>query len=303
MRVRKKRVLVTVTRDALGRQPPGWLSAWAAEIESHGCLAPGDGLKLAERIAESLPLNPDAAFHLLHASDRQVDIGLETRLQVVSPILREGAAPGAGIPRPFATSENGTNLTLTLTANLIGYETAWYAVEPKADQIGFAIAPLYAERNIQGETERRQQPATNYLQFPAEAAFYRVFYKADQTKFTALIIAARTRVQLEQLTKTLDTGTASCKKVSSELCVAIPKGVAINPFLAVTVNGSEVMVTWESTVRGAIRQAGEQEPEEVLPHLAVYKLYRGRPVVVEFDRSSPAILDLLLSGGEIISWR
>src|ERR1700674_2390160 len=40
IQVRKKRVLVTVTRDTLLKQPPGWLSAWTSEIEAQGCLAP-----------------------------------------------------------------------------------------------------------------------------------------------------------------------------------------------------------------------------------------------------------------------
>jgi hypothetical protein len=35
----------------------------------------------------------------------------------------------------------------------------------------------------------------------------------------------------------------------------------------------------------------------------VNKLYRGRPVAVKFDRASPAILDLVLTGGEVVWWR
>ena len=97
---RKGRVRVTVTRDRLLKQPPGWLSAWTAQAESQGCIAAGEGLKLAARIAESLPLDPRAAWRLLHADDRQtgyVDLGPETRLQVVSPILREGTPADAPI--------------------------------------------------------------------------------------------------------------------------------------------------------------------------------------------------------------
>src|ERR1039457_5844476 len=97
---RHGRVRVTVTRDPLLRQPPGWLSTWTAQAESQGCITAGEGLKLAARIVESLPLDPRAAWRLLHADDRQtgyVDLGPETRLQVVSPILSEGAPPDAPI--------------------------------------------------------------------------------------------------------------------------------------------------------------------------------------------------------------
>jgi hypothetical protein len=246
--VRKKRVVVTVNRNMLVRQPPGWLSAWTAGLEEQGCVAPGGGLRLADWIAESLPLTPDAAFHLLHPSPGQtgqVDLGPQTRLQLVSPILREGASPDAPLLETVETTGSGytLNVTARATGNAIGYETAWYAVRAKTCGVGFMIAPLDAERNIQGKTEHRSQPAANYLQFPPDAAFYRLFYKTDQTEFTALVVGARTRPELEQ------------------------------------------------------------DGEMLLPRLAVSRLYHGRPAPVKFDRSSPAILDLVLTGGETISWK
>jgi hypothetical protein len=300
---RKQRAVVTVRRDTLVKQPAGWLSAWTAEIEAQRCLAPGAGLKLADRIAESLPLEPNAAFRLLHSS--VVDIDPKARIQVVSPILREGAAPDAPLTETVATSGNGNGLTVVVksTANLIGFETAWYEAQPKANRIGFTIAPLFAERHIGSDVERRPQPATNYFQFPPEAAFYRLLFKAEQTDFTALVVAARTRAELDQRIKTLEEGTASCAKVNGELCVTIPKLVAVNQFLLVSVNGREVPVRWGGTVGEAIREGGERRPDAVLPKLTIHKLYNGQPAPVEFDRASPAILSLILTGGEIVSWR
>ena len=303
MRVSKRRAVITVKRDTLLKQPSGWLSNWTAGLESQGCLAPGDGLKLAERIAESLPLDPKSAFRLLYAS--QADIGPRIRLQVVSPILREGAPTDAPLLDTVATTGSGASLTVVVksTANLIGYETAWYSVQPKADGIGFTIAPLYAERHIGAEPERRPQSVTNYFQFPADAAFYRLFFKAEQSEFTALVIAARTPAELEQRFKVLEAGPASCAKLNGELCATIPKLVAVNPFLAVTVNGSELPVRLGATVGEAIRTAGERQPNAVLPQLAVFKPYNGRPAAVEFDRAGPAILNMILTGGEVLSWK
>jgi len=90
-----------------------------------------------------------------------VDINPKARLQVVSPILREGAAPDAALLETVDTSANAKGLTVTVksTADLIGYETAWYEAQPKANRVGFAIAPLFAERHIGSEIERRSQPA------------------------------------------------------------------------------------------------------------------------------------------------
>jgi hypothetical protein len=306
---RNGRVRVTVTRDPLLKQPPGWLSAWTAQAESQGCIAAGEGLKLAARIVESLPLDPRAAYRLLHADDRQtgyVDLGPETRLQVVSPILREGSPPDAPILEESNLTGEGNRLTLTLksTPNLVGYETAWYAIQPKAGQIGFAISPLSAERHIQGKVEPAAAPAINYLKFESQAAYYRLFYKADQGEVVEVVLAAPTRAELDRQTRAFNSDPALCAQVPSQACVVIPKRVALNPFLVITVNGSETTVPVGSTVRGAIQTAtGARNIERLPPELEVYKLYAGKPVAVEFDRDSIEILGLVLSGGERVSWK
>jgi hypothetical protein len=299
---RHGRVRVTVSRDLLLKQPPGWLSAWTAQAESQGCVAAGEGLKLAARIVESLPLDPRAAWRLGHADDRQtgyVDLGPETRLQVVSPILREGAPPDAPIQNATNLTGEGSRLTLTIESspNLVGYETAWYAIQPKTGQIGFAITPLSAEKHIQGKVEAAAAPATNYLKFGPQAAYYRLFYKADQGEVVEVVLAAATRAELDRQTQAFNSGPALCAQVPSQACVVIPKRVALNPFLAIAVNGSEATIPVGSTVGAAIRL------ERVPPELKVYKLYAGKPVPVEFDRASPEILGLVLNGGEKISWK
>ena len=298
-----KRIRVTVTREMLLQQPIGWLNEWTADLESQGCIAPGTSPKLAEQIAEALPLDIDQAFHLLHSN--QIDITSQMRIQVVSPIVREGVAPNSPIVDSAETSGKGNSITVNIqsSANLLGYETASYAVQTKTNGIGLSIVPLYADRHIGDETERRPEPATNYFQFPADAAFYRVFYEAQQTEYAAIIIAARTRAELERRTKILGTGMASCDKLNNELCVAVPKQVAINGLVPLTVNGSQTFVTWGTNIGGAIRAAGERQGNLILPKLAVYKSYNGKPVAVEFDHANPAIFNLIVSGGEVISWK
>jgi len=300
---RKGRIVVTVMRDALVKQPAGWLSEWTAELETQGCLGPSDGTKLAERITESLPLELNAAFRLLHSSE--VDIAPHTRLEVISPVFREGTPPATPALEPAETTGNGSGLTVTVraTANLIGFETAWYGVQPRAGNAGFSIVPLRAERNIQGKIEPLPGPATNAFAFPVDAAFYRLFYKADQTEFTALAVAARTQAELEERTKILEAGTASCRKLNDDLCLPIPKGVGVNAYVAVSMNGSEVVVPWPPTVRAAIQKGGEEDARAILSRLVVRKSYGGRLMPVEFDRSQPAILGMLLTGGESIAWK
>jgi hypothetical protein len=298
-----KRIQVTVTRELLLRQPTGWLSEFTAGLESQGCIAPGATPKLAEEVAAALPLDMNQAIRLLYSN--QLDITPQMRIQVVSPILREGGTPNDPILTSVEKSGDGGGITASVksSANLLGYETAMYAVQPQAGGIGVSIAALYADRHIGDETERRPEAATNYFRFRGDAAFYRVFYEAEQTEYAALIIAAPTRTELERRTKILETGAASCEKLKNELCVAVPKQVAINGLVPVTVNGGPSWVTWGTNVGGVVRAAGQRNANQLLPKLAVYKLYDSKLVAVEFDRGSPAILNLIVTGGEVISWR
>jgi hypothetical protein len=303
LKAKGKRVRITVTREMLLQQPAGWLTEWTSDLESEGCLTPGGGLRLAEQIAEALPLNIDQAFHLLYSN--QLDITSQMRIQVLSPIVREGAAPDSLALEPAQATGKGNSITVNMksSADLLGYETAFYAVQTKAGGIGLSIVPLYAERHIGSDIERRSQPAIDYFQFPADASFYRVLYEAQQTEYAAVIIAARTRAELERRTKLLGTGTASCEKLNNELCVAVPRQVAINGLIPVTVNGRQTFVAWGTNVGGVIRAAGERQENRLLAKLAVYKPYHGKLSGVEFDRANPAIFNLIVSGGEVLSWK
>jgi hypothetical protein len=235
-----------------------------------------------------------------------VDITPQTRLQVVSPLLRDARA-GLMADGPYDVSGRGYSLTVTgkSTENLLGYETAVYAVQPRPGRIGYAIAPLYADRHIQGKTGRTSQPAANHFRFGNDAAFYRLIYKSWQTEFTALFIAARTPAELDQRTKILEASgvSASCEKLDNKMCIPIPRAVAVHPMISVSVNGAEVLVYRGGNVFQAIRKAGEQEPNRVLPQLQISKPWNGRLIALAFDPADDAILKLVLRGGETISWK
>ena len=310
IRVRGKQVLVTVTRDSLSQQPAGWLTAWVEGLEAQGCIAPGEGSKLAARISQSLPFELNTAFRLLYTDDRQtgiVDIGPNVRLQLAGPIMAEGTAPDAPIIDAASASVSGTGSTLNLdmrsTGNLLGYETSWYSVQAKSHSPGVSVTPLSAERHINGQTERVPMPLHNYFQSLTGASFYGLFYKGGQSDFTALIVGAGTKAELDRRTGMLETGPASCEALNNEMCVAIPKRVGVNPMIVITVNGVETLVNWHANVESAIRAAGERQPDSVLPQLSVSRPYGTRTAPVEFDRSNPAILNLILMGGETISWK
>jgi hypothetical protein len=298
---------VIVTQDNLAKQPRGWLRAWALRLEEQGCVAPGEGMKLADRIAESVPLDPSTAFHLLFLDERQtgiVDIGLYSRLQVFSPYLRDrGLGLMADGPHTITGREYSLTITGKSTENLLGYESAVYKAQPGPAHLGYTIVPLYVDRHVDGKTERSPAPSTNYFRFSADAAFYRLIQKSWQTDFVPLMIAARTPAELEHLSKRLDADGTSANCEHLEMCIAIPREVAVLPLVSVFLNDAEMLVSRGTTVFQAIRKSGEQVPGNVLPHLSVYKIWNGQSTRVIFDPADQAILKLVLVGGETISWK
>jgi hypothetical protein len=303
------RARVIVTRE-LANQPAGSLAAWASRLENSGCVAPGDGMKVAFAVTESLPLDPLAAYRLLYPDERRssgIELAPGARLRVLSPILRD---PEKGIlegPSTVTGNDSQSTLTARSTDNLLGYETSLYIVQPRTDQPGAFIAPVNAERHIAstGATERSASPSTNYFQFPPGAGFYRLFYESWKNDFSALVIAAPTPAELDRLTAKFEAGgdAASCQNLAGAMCVQIPQDVAVNSFIAVTVNGAEMLVTRGTTPRQLILAAKEPKPETVLARLTVSKSWKGQLVRLDFDRADPAILNLPLEGGEIIAWR
>jgi hypothetical protein len=299
---------VTVQRDALAKRPQGWLGDWAAQAEAQGCVAPGEGLSLATRVLESVPLDPSAAPRLLNANSSHsgyVEVRSYQRLQVVIPVQRAGTAPEAPLVDTVGVSGSGASLTVEVksTPNLLGYETAWYAVRPKAGGYGSSISLVSVDRVINGAPEPASQPSADYFRFSSGAAFFRLFYKTDEAsgKTTEMVLAAADAAELDQLTKAVDAQTGMCARLAGESCAAIPQRSAVNSFLEVTVNGKALALPGGS-VASAIRAAGESDPARALPTLEVSRLYGGRPTAVRFDRNSRDILELTLMGGETISW-
>jgi hypothetical protein len=294
-----------VDRDALLKEAPGWLDDWSIQAESQGCVAMGDGERLARLVVDSLPMDPAASAWLLSvaATSAYVDLGPYHRLQVNSPILREGAAAEAAAPEISKIEGSGGRLDVELkpAAGVIGYETAWYAVVRNEGRPGYHFAPLAADRNIQGTVEHASGPATNYFQFLPQAAYFRLFYKTQANTVLAIVICGTTRADLDRRTKAVGDDLESCRRESG-MCVELSRGLGVNPFLAVTVNGGEVRVSLGATVGSALSAAGIRDAAAVLPELQVSRLFGGRPTPVEFDRAARDILNLRLLGGEQISF-
>lgn len=304
---------ISVARDALIKEPAGWLRQWSAEMEAQGCVPAGAGLELAARILDSVPLDPWAAFRLMHGDSVQkgyVELGTENRLQTQAPILKSGKPPETNQIDIDNVTGHGYSLNVDIRESdeAIGVETAWYALRPKTDGPGSTIVVLSVERTVEGNSLPATSPQTDYFHFAPDIGFYRLIYKADLEErgaTKAIVVGAPDRIELERRTRLVLDDLNACKVSDPEMCMVIPRHVGLNPALAVTVNGQEVRVEGiRSTVRTAIWQAhGPQRMEDVLPSLEVKRPYGGKLVEVEFDRSGSAILNMTLLGGEAIAWK
>src|SRR5215831_5813042 len=282
------RTILAVNAETLGKQQPGWLAAWAVDAETSGCVVKGQGEAVAEHILESTPQSLSAGYWLLHANHARsgyVDLGPANRLQVITPIRREGSGD---TPLEITNSTvTGTDQSLLVTGkapdDLVGAETAWYAVRRDG------IVPLSAQTRIQGVVTERPGPSQN-LFVGLGAGAYRLVYKSDQA---SVIQIAGSRAGLQRA------GPDGC--TVDVRCFSVPRFVGVNPHLAVTVNGKDIVVSLGSTLRAVIRAAGKR-PEDVLPTLRIAKRYNGKMTPVHFEPASPDVLDLVMTGNEAVVW-
>ncbi|HEY3838821.1 MAG TPA: hypothetical protein VGL72_19730 [Bryobacteraceae bacterium] len=294
---------LTVDRDALLAHPAPWLMNWTSALEAKGCLSPGEGAILAQRIVESVPLNPLDTQRLLHGGGGVTgyqDLPDGSRLKLVSAILRAGAGPGASALATDSVTGNDKALTLTVRASddFLGYELSWYVVA------GSHIVFDKAESHIGDRVTTSPQPRTNYFHFPASAAYYRLFYftRVSQADHNVAILAAASRQELDRQTPVFNTDPEACGKAPANLCVTLPKEVALTTYRRIIANGALLDIPGGSNVAAALREAGIRQPETVLPTLNLRRPFHGVLTPVEFDRRKPDILTLPLSGGEQLRW-
>jgi len=304
-------VRVSVDREELRRQPAGALGRWAASLERRGCVAVNEGMRLARLVAQSVPLAVGEEHRLLHASvgtDGYTDLQPGFRLRVVSPVFREGAPSDAtALQTETAPSTDGAGLTVTVQASddLIGYEIAWYAVNPLTGRHGARIVPEYADFHNDGEVERTTAPRANPFVFGPESAHFRLLHmtRLSESDRDFLLLAAATPEELAERTEVLKENADACEGMApAGVCRVIARGVAILPCVRVVVNGREEAAPLGASLGTVLEQPGARRPLAVPPGLVVWKPHDGRLTRVEFSPDERAILSLPLQGGEEVLW-
>ena len=242
--------------------------------------APGQARALAVHIVESIALPSGADLRLLRVdgSPDYVEIGAGNGLQVVSPILRPGASPRGARYEIGKVSASPGGLVVDLASSppdLIGFETAWYDLRSKTGGDGFTIVSSLTTATLNGVVENRGSPAKNYFQFAPEMGYFRLFYKADQTE---ILVAARTRA-------TLPAGTEICDRpVPGGPSAWRSQGRAVNAYLMVNVNGSNVAVGIGSNLRSLLRTMKMSEDNSA--HAGNYQIV-GRKDLSRWSSTAP----------------
>jgi hypothetical protein len=127
------------------------------------------------------------------------------------------------------------------------------------------------------------------------------FYESTQTGFAALVVAGRTITDLDQRTETGGERRVRFLQSLERWCNAIPKDGAVNPVIAVTVNGVEVLMPRGATAGTVLRLPATAQSIGALGQLQVFRPWNGRLVPIAFDHTDPGILRVILRGGEVIS--
>lgn len=335
---RRKGLRVAPDADILEQQPTGWLASWAVSLEERGCVASGEGFRLATQVAHWVPLPLRVEQRLLTHDARAsgfTDLLPGYRLRVVSPVFREGTAPDAETTvgkQTVEESPGGLTVSVQKSPDLVGYEMAWYAVET-GPQGGARIVPQYADFHQEGDVTRQSAPRVNHLEFDPEMAYFRMLVMArrmtSSNDHDIYLVAAPTLPLLEERTRALELDAGSCEpfegptgdrrdqgggaqpvlgegslprpSADQTTCVVAPRQVAVVVFLPVRVQGKEVLVHPGATLASALREAGA-EADLVVPSLSVQKPYGRRLAAVEALGEKRDLLALPLSGGEEIRW-
>ena len=250
-------------------------------LSDNGCMSSSESVLLQEAVRESVPVRP-----------------AETLL------YRYGYRPGPG----FVDLEPGMRLVV---------ERAEYDQSDKFK--GTSIVDYQITRNsrawlrfrpVEVKRQGESRVPTSDLDLGARVnkmLFSRLFFSGNPVPknldYTAMILGTRSRKQMEEITRALQAhpqsgcatdsnGDASCKPFIGS--------VTVSAELKVTVNGKEVFVGPQVTLRGVLAAADVARCEDKLKALRIEREFLGRPVKIVFDPTANSILNLVVIGNDRI---
>ena len=154
-----------------------------------------------------------------------IDLQPQWRLRVVTPILKSGRY----VLGTLGTATDGQTVTVDTGGDFLGYEIAYYAVQPRRDggvRIGFTAAE--ATRN--GVTTPQTRSIAPLFNLPRRARYVRLIYliRVSQTDHDMAVVAARDIGSLNALTLRVQANPGSaCQDSHDGSCSWVPQGIAV----------------------------------------------------------------------------
>ncbi len=158
------------------------------------------------------------------------------RLRVVTPLTKSGTYR----PEIGNQQQNGNTMTLSLGDDFIGYETAYYAVQPRG-RTGVRIAFTSAADTRNGITIAQPHPSRRLFELPRGARYVRLLYlkRVSQTDHDMAVLASDQRTLLAQSTAQVQADPRACENLRHTFCSWIPAGIAVRAEVLETIRGSE----------------------------------------------------------------
>ena len=256
-----------------------------AERQAKGCLSAIENERLRRAIVENLPLPPAIAYFLELGSydvSGYFDLTPDFRMQVTGPIYRPDAEPSA--------------------STLLGYETANYSFVGEGNRMRLQLASA-SEVRI-GGAPIEKQTVSNELHFTKSAAYFRLFFMAEQSTSRrvtrAILLSAPDQNRLAKTGPARGTSADRfCAAVAPQVnCTVFPENFGVSPELRIRVNQKDAFVLVGGMVQEALNLYNVDPPRS----LQIFRPFRGHLIPIKFDPSSQDILKLVLLPGDQITF-
>lgn len=283
--------------------------ASVAGLEANGCLAAGGAARVLDAFAGSLALDPRMIYYARYGTyydSAALDFEPRFLLKVTGPLLNAGVTD---LKVEAAIPERPGPIEVRLSGGLVGYETSYYRIVPSVPS-GVTLALQSVEQNRHGKVSAALKPEGFQLQIPPKARHLRLLFlrRASASDRDITLIGAETLTAINRMTQRMQAAPdalAQCKEESEGYCVPIPKLCALNLELLVEANGREVSVPVGGTVGAALDAAGLKEratQSQAATTMRILRPWRGKLTPVEVIGDRARLLQLVLIGGERISW-
>lgn len=169
---------------------------------------------------------PASASRAEQTSKDYEDLQPGQRLQIVTPLLSsEGTRPALS-----GQETNGNTISLKAT-NLVGYQTAYYAINGKLDgrvNLKFT-ASVITKGGVAVPTT--QPPSSLPFLHPRRAEYIRLIYlrRLSQSDHNMAVVSSRRSDVLDTITRQVVNNPDACANTQQASCSWVPAGIAVRP--------------------------------------------------------------------------